>query len=164
MCRRLMVFTCLAAIAPLYNASQATGNDESETISVADGTPVHLVLMDDLQGGKLREKQPVHFVVREDLVINSRLVVKTGSDAIGHVETVSKNGLLGKSGRLVLQFDFVNTVSGGRINLRGTAGVSGGKGGALTWESALWYGPAASLSAGTMINAYVDQNQMVKTR
>jgi hypothetical protein len=42
---------------------------------------------------------------------------------------------------------------------RGGAGVSGGNGGALTWESALWYGPNASLPVGTIVNAYVNQDQ-----
>lgn len=117
--------------------------------------------MDDLLGKKLQVKQTVHLQVREDLVINSKLIVKTGTEAIGHVESVNKNGLLGKSGRLILQFDYVTSVSGVKIPLRGGAGVSGGKGGALTGVSALWYGPNASLPVGTVINAYVNQNQHV---
>ena len=128
---------------------------------MADGTPIHLVLMDDLQGKELRLKQTVHFKVREDLVVGLMLIVKTGAVAIGHIESVSKSGLLGKSGRLVLQFDYVATVSGARLLLRGGAGVSGGKGGALTWESALWYGPNANLPVGTMLNAYVNQDQRI---
>jgi hypothetical protein len=117
--------------------------------------------MDDLQGKKLLVKQTVHFKVRQDLVMNSKIIVRTGADAIGHIDSVSKSGLLGKSGRLVLLFDYVETVSGVRIPLRGGAGVSGGKGGALTWESALWYGPDASMPVGTVINAYVNQDQRV---
>ena len=128
---------------------------------MTDGTPIHLVLMDDLQGKKLQVKQTVHFQVREDLIVGSKLIVRTGTEAIGHIESVSKSGLLGKSGRLVLQFDYVESVSGARIHLRGGAGVSGGKGGALTWESALWYGPNASLPVGTTMNAYVSQDQRI---
>ena len=115
--------------------------------------------MDDLQGKKLQVKQTVHFKVRQDLVVGSKLIVRTGTEAIGHIESISKSGLLGKSGRLVLQFDYVDTVSGAKILLRGGAGVSGGKGGALTWVSALWYGPDANLPVGTIINAYVNQDQ-----
>jgi hypothetical protein len=117
--------------------------------------------MDDLQGEELRLKQTVHFKVREDLVVGSKLIVKTGTEATGHIESISKSGLLGKSGRLVLQFDYVATVSGAKLLLRGGAGVSGGKGGALTWESALWYGPNANLPVGTMLNAYVNQDQRI---
>jgi len=134
---------------------------KTDAILLSDGTPVHLVLMDDLQGNELRAKQIVHFKVRQDLVVGSKLIVKTGTEAIGHIESLSKNGLLGKSGRLVLQFDYVTTVSGTRLSLRGGAGVGGGKGGALTWESALWYGPDANLPVGTIINAFVGQDQQI---
>jgi hypothetical protein len=146
---------------PVYVWSQAREDQRVDTVLLADGTPVHLVLMDDLQGKKLLVKQTVHFRVRQDLVVGSKLVVRTGTDAIGHIESVSKGGLLGKSGRLVLRFDYVDSVSGAKIPLRGGAGVGAGKGGALTWESALWYGPDASLPVGTVINAYVNQDQRI---
>jgi hypothetical protein len=152
-----ILLACLGAV----SWSQASPDENAGTVLLTDATPVHLVLMDDLQGKKLQIKQTVHLQVREDVVVNSKVIVKTGAEAIGHVETVSKSGLLGKSGRLILQFDYVTAVSGTKIPLRGVAGVSGGKGGALTWESALWYGPNASLPVGTVINAYVNQNQRI---
>ena len=160
-CLGLLALAALTVIAPVHVCSQATENEKADTVLLADGTPVHLVLMDDLQGKKLQVKQTVHFKVREDIVVGSRLIVRTGAEAIGHIESISKSGLLGKSGRLILQFDYVEAVSGAKIPLRGGAGVSGGKGGALTWESALWYGPDANLPVGTTINAYVNQDQQI---
>jgi hypothetical protein len=157
----LVALQTLIALTPVYVWTQAKEAEKADTVLLTDGTPIHLVLMDDLQGKKLQVKQTVHFKVREDLVIDSKLIVRTGTEAIGHIESVSKSGLLGKSGRLVLQFDYVDSVSGAKIPLRGGAGVSGGKGGALTWESALWYGPNASLPVGTMINAYINQDQRI---
>ena len=157
----LVALGALIALAPVLLWSQAKEDEKADTVLLADGTPIHLVLMDDLQGKELRLKQTVHFKVREDLVVGSKLIVKTGTEAIGHIESISKNGLLGKSGRLVLQFDYVATVSGAKLLLRGGAGVSGGKGGALTWESALWYGPNANLPVGTTLNAYVNQDQRI---
>jgi len=157
----LVVLGALIAVAPVLLWSQAKEDEKADTVFLADGTPIHLVLMDDLQGKDLRLKQTVHFKVREDLVVGSKLIVKTGTEAIGHIESISKSGLLGKSGRLVLLFDYVATVSGAKLLLRGGAGVSGGKGGALTWESALWYGPNANLPVGTILNAYVNQDQRI---
>jgi hypothetical protein len=148
-------------VTPVYVWSQAKDDKKADTALLADGTPIHLVLMDDLHGKELKVKQTVHFKVREDLVVGSKLIVKTGAEAIGHIESISKNGFLGKSGRLVLQFDYVVTVSGAKLLLRGGAGVSGGKGGALTGVSALWYGPDANLPVGTTINAYVSQDQRI---
>jgi len=160
-CLGLVLLGALIALAPVLLWSQAKEDEKADTVLLADGTPIHLVLMDDLQGKELRLKQTVHFKVREDLVVGSKLIVKTGTEAIGHIESISKSGLLGKSGRLVLLFDYVATVSGAKLLLRGGAGVSGGKGGALTWESALWYGPNANLPVGTILNAYVNQDQRI---
>ena len=160
-CLGLVLLGALIALAPVLLWSQAKEDEKADTVLLADGTPIHLVLMDDLQGKELRLKQTVHFKAREDLVVGSKLIVKTGTEAIGHIESISKSGLLGKSGRLVLQFDYVATVSGAKLLLRGGAGVSGGKGGALTWESALWYGPNANLPVGTILNAYVNQDQRI---
>lgn len=157
----LVALAVLFALLPVRLWSQAGEDEKHDTVLLTDGTPVHLVLMDDLQGKKLQVKQTVHFQVREDLIVASKLMVKTGTEAIGHIESISKSGLLGKSGRLVLLFDYVVAVSGAKIPLRGGAGVSGGRGGALTWESALWYGPNASLPVGTVINAYVNQDQRI---
>jgi hypothetical protein len=151
----------LIYLAPASLWSQAKEGDKADTVLLANGTPVHLVLMDDLLGKKLQTKETVHFKVRENLLVDSNLILRTGAEAIGHIESVSKSGLLGKSGKLVLQFDYVVTTTGTKIPLRGGAGISGGKGGALTWESALWYGPDASMPIGTVINAYVDQDQRI---
>jgi hypothetical protein len=146
---------------PVLIWPQSKDESKTDAVLLADGTPVHLVLMDDLQGKKLQINQTVHFKVREDLVVDSKLIVRTGTEAIGHVQSISRSGLLGKSGRLVLLFDYVDSISGNKILLRGGAGVSGGKGGALTWESAMWYGPDASMPVGTIINAYVNQDQRI---
>ncbi len=160
-CLGLVVLGALLAVVPTSVRSQATPDTKTGTILLVDGTPIHLVLMDDLQGKQLTVKQNVHFKVREDMVADSKLIVKTGADAFGHIESVSKSGLFGKSGRLFLQFDYVESVAGMKIPLRGGAGVSGGKGGALTWETAMWYGPNANLPVGTVINAYVDKDQRI---
>jgi hypothetical protein len=151
----------LIALTAVCAWSQAKEDQRKNTVLLADGTPIHLVLMDDLQGKNLQAKQTVHFKVREDLVVGSLILVRTGTEAVGHIESVSKSGLLGKSGRLVLQFDSVDSVTGARIQLRGGAGVSGGKGGALTGVSAMWYGPNASLPVGTVVNAYIGQDQRI---
>lgn len=157
----LIVLAAIFLFAPFEVRGQSTPDKKADTIILVDGTPVHLVLMDDLQGKHLTVKQAVHFEVREDLIVDSRLIVKTGAGAFGHIEAVSKSGLFGRSGKLFVQFDYVESITGMKIPLRGGAGVSGGKGGALTWESAMWYGPNANLPVGTVINAYVNRDQRI---
>ena len=87
----------LVCLTPVCVCSQATEDEKAGTVLLAEGTPIHLVLMDDLQGKKLKVKQTVHLKLR----------------------------------------------------------------GALTAVSALWYGPDASMPVGTMINAYVNQDQRI---
>ena len=118
-CFGLFALGALIALTPVFVWSQAGENGKADTVLLADGTPIHLVLMDDLQGKKLQVKQTVHFKVRQDLVVASKLIVQTGTEAIGHIESISKSGLLGKSGRLVLQFDYVDAVSGAKIPIAG---------------------------------------------
>lgn len=158
----LVALGCLFLFEPFNLWCQTAPDKKPDLIVLVDGTPVHLVLMDDLQGKQLTVKQMVHFKVREDLAVGSQLIVKTGADAFGHIESVSKSGLFGKSGKLFVQFDYVESIAGIKIPLRGGAGVTGGKGGALTWESAMWYGPNANLPVGTVINAYVDRDQRIQ--
>ena len=160
----LVAVATLISLIPLRARPQLAENGKAEGVLLVDGTPIHLVLMDDLQAERLEVKQTVHLKVRQDVLVGTKTVVKTGAEAIGHIESISRSGLLGKSGSLVLQFDYVGAVSGEKIPLRGGAGVSGGKGGALTWESALWYGPDANLPVGTKINAYVNQDQRLVFR
>ena len=51
----------LIALMPVLACSQTTEAEKSDAVLLADGTPIHLVLMDDLQGKKLQVKQTVHF-------------------------------------------------------------------------------------------------------
>ncbi len=118
---RLFALGALIALASVSLWSQAREDEKAGTVLLADGTPIHLVLMDDLQGKELRLKQTVHFKVREDLVVGLMLIVKTGAGAIGHIESVSKSGLLGKSGSM--QCD----KSDYRGVLAGLEGISGKK-------------------------------------
>ena len=74
-CLGLVVLGALIALAPVLLWSQSREDEKADTVLLADGTPIHLVLMDDLQGKELRLKQTVHFKVREDLVVGSKLIV-----------------------------------------------------------------------------------------
>ena len=66
-CFGLFALGALIALTPVCVWSQAGENGKADTVLLADGTPIHLVLMDDLQGEKLQVKQTVHFKVRQDL-------------------------------------------------------------------------------------------------
>ena len=75
----LIAVAALVALMPVFACSQTAENQKPDTVLLADGMPIHLVLMDDLQGKKLLVKQVVHFEVREDLIVDSKLIVRTGT-------------------------------------------------------------------------------------
>ena len=62
----LALLGVLFILATLEVLAQAGSDAKSNAILVLEGTAVHLVLMDDLQGKQLQAKQTVHFKVRED--------------------------------------------------------------------------------------------------
>jgi hypothetical protein len=63
----LIALGTLLAVAGMSAWCQTTADKKVDKVLLADGTPIHLVLMDDLQGKQLQAKQTVHFRVREDL-------------------------------------------------------------------------------------------------
>lgn len=165
----LLLF-CIAVIAtaPSVNC-QGAGGVSSGKLSIPDGTILHLVLMDDLQGKNMKAGDQVHFKVREDLNIEHQTLVQTGSIAIGHISLAEKNGALGKSGKMRIHIDTVNAVDGTEIRLRGDPEVVGGKNGHFAAArispdpvAALFiHGWDAKIPVGTMLNAFIDGDQTV---
>jgi hypothetical protein len=134
----------------------------SKAITIADGTPVHLYLMDDISSKMSKVGDTVHFKVREGVEVGGVVVISAGSAVVGRVVAIGRSRLMGRSGGVALSIESASAVNGARIPLRGEARAKGGGRGATTWESAAWFGPAAYIHKGTMLNAYVDGNQSVR--
>jgi hypothetical protein len=165
----LLLF-CIVVIATAPSAKcQGAEGASPVKITIPDGTMLHLVLMDDLQGKNLKAGDQVHFKVREDLVIEHQALVQTGSIAIGHITLINKNGFVGKSGKINIHIDFVNAADSTQIHLRGDPGIPGGNQRAVTAAATAYWGPAAlfirgwdaRIPVGTMLNAYIDGDQTV---
>jgi hypothetical protein len=130
-------------------------------ITIADGTPVHLYLMDDITSKMNKVGDTVHFKVREGVEAGGVVIISAGSPVIGRVVAIGRSHLMGHSGGIALSIESAAAVNGARIPLRGEARAKGGSRGATTWESAAWFGPVAYIHKGTMLNAYVEGNQSV---
>jgi hypothetical protein len=165
----LLIFCVAATVtAPSLECQRAESASRGK-VKIPDGTVLHLVLMDDLQGKKMKAGDPVHFLVREDLVVERQTLVRTGSVAVGHIASATKNGFVGKSGKISIHIDFVNAADGTHIRLRGDPSVAGGRQGAVTAAATLEYGLGAlfirgwdaRIPVGTMLNAFADGDQTV---
>jgi len=162
-----LLFWGSIAAAPLV--CQGSGGAASGKLTVPGGTVIHLVLMDDLQGRKMKVGEQVHFLVREDQVIDRQILIRNGSIAVGHIALATKNGFVGKSGKLGIQIDSAIAVDGTKIRLRGGPEVVGGREGAVTAAATAEYGPGAlfirgwdaRIPVGTKLNAFVDGDQAV---
>jgi hypothetical protein len=138
-------------------------------ISIPDGTPIHLYLMDDLNSKKAKNGDSIRFKVREGVQVGHAEVISTGAPVVGHVGAVGRSSFAGHSGKLGLLIDYVVAVNGARIRLRGVAMVKGGSNGAVTAAATAYWGPPALLirgweadiRKGTMLNAYVNGDQTV---
>jgi hypothetical protein len=165
----LFLLSIAAVVAVPSLECQGAGGDSSGKLTVTDGTVLHLVLMDDLQGKKMKAGDLVHFEVREDLVVERQILIRTGSVAIGHIALVDKNGIAGKSGKMRIHIDSVNAVDGTQVHLRGDPEVVGGKNGPFAGAriapdpvAALFiHGWDAKIPVGTMLNAFADGDQPV---
>jgi hypothetical protein len=162
-----LLLIAFAASAPLE--CQGGGGVSPSKLTIPDGTVIHLVLMDDLQGKKMKAGEQVHFLVREDLIVEHQILIRNGSIALGHIALVTKNGFVGKSGKIGIQIDYAIAVDGSKIRLRGGPEVVGGRQGAVTAAATAEYGPGAlfirgwdaRIPVGTKLNAFVDGDQPV---
>jgi hypothetical protein len=133
----------------------------AQAITLADGTPVHLYLMDDLTSKKAKNGDAVRFNVREGIRVGDVEVIPAGSAVIGHVVDVGHSSFPGHSGKLGLSIDYAVAAHGAKIPLRGEATLKGASMGGVTAASLAWRGWNSDIHKGTMLNAYVNGEQIV---
>jgi hypothetical protein len=160
----------LSLLLPLGRGAYASPQKSTaRAITIPDGTPVHLYLMDDLNSRKAKAGDAIRLKVREGILVGGVDVIATNSPVIGHVVVVGRSGFVGHSGKLGLSVDYAVATDGAKIPLRGEATLKGGSNGAVTAAATAWYGPAALLirgweadiHKGTMLNAYVNGDQTI---
>jgi hypothetical protein len=138
-------------------------------ITIPDGTPVHLYLMDDLTSKKAKKGDAVSFKVREGIRVGGAEIIPAGSPVIGRIVGVGHSSFAGHSGKLGLAIEYVVAANGTKIPLRGEATLKGGSNGAVTAAATVYWGPPALLMRGwdaeihqgTLLNAYVNGDQFV---
>jgi hydrogenase maturation factor len=137
---------------------------------LVEDTPIRLKLTRTMssQDAKLEEK--VDFEVIEDVKVGDSVVVQHGGMAIATVTEAKPKGRMGKAGKLNMNIDYVQLVSGEKVPLRAVKGGKGGNHtaamtGAIVATSIIFF-PAApfflfmhgkdiTIPKGTEITAYV---------
>jgi hypothetical protein len=139
-------------------------------ILLEDGTPIHLVLSENLSSASATTGETVEFEVVDDIVVNGLLVVPHGSTAWATVTEAEHKRHLGRGGKLDLNIDKVRLADGEKALLRGVKDTQGGgHTGAMTgamvataiviWPVAplflFMHGKDINIPKGTQITAFV---------
>src|SRR5207247_2515725 len=137
---------------------------------LAEDTPVRLKLSRTMSSHDAKVDEKVDFEVIEDVKIGEVVVVQHGGMAIATVTEAKPKGRMGKAGKLNMNIDYVQLISGEKAPLRAVKGGSGGSHtgamtGAIVATSILFF-PAApfflfmhgkdiTIPKGTEITAYI---------
>jgi hypothetical protein len=79
-----------------------------DTISIPEGTAVHLALLKDLKSGGNKGGEDVPFEVSQDVYGPGHiLLLATGTPAYGKITESSRRGIFGKAGKLKFTIDYI---------------------------------------------------------
>lgn len=156
-----------SAVAPVAAATPA------RAFLLEDGTPVHLVLSQNLSSADAVTGQTVEFEVVDDVVVNGLVVIPHGSMAWATVTDAEHKKRMGRAGKLDLNIDKVRLADGERALLRAVKETKGGgHQGAMVgamvatslvvWPAAplflMMHGKDVTLPKGTNISAFIQGN------
>jgi len=135
-----------------------------------EDTPVKLKLTRTMSSHDAKVDEKVDFEVLEDVKVGDVVVVQHGGMAIATVTEAKPKARMGKAGKLNMNIDYVQLISGEKVPLRAVKGGSGGSHtgamtGAIVATSILFF-PAApfflfmhgkdiTIPKGTEITAYI---------
>jgi hypothetical protein len=158
---------------PTQIQTQATPSQATRpplAFGLSEDTPVRLKLTRTMSSKDATLNEKVDFEVLEDVKVGNVVVVQHGGMAIATVTEAKHKRRMGRAGKLNLNIDYVQLVSGDKVPLRAIKGGSGGNHtaamtGAIVATSIVFF-PAApfflfmhgkdiTIPKGTEITAYI---------
>jgi hypothetical protein len=136
-----------------------------------EGTPIKLVLSENLSSASAVMGQTVSFETVEDIVVDGVVVIPRMSTAWATVTQAQAKRRMGRGGKLDMNIDKVRLADGEKVMLRAVKqGKGGGHTGAMTgaivatslvvWPAAplflLMHGKDVNIPKGTEINAFIN--------
>lgn len=158
----------IAAMLGGVAAPEKSGNGGE--VVVPDGTEVRLKLVERLSSASAKVNERVRLEAAEDVLVNGKVVIAKGAEAVGTVTEASPKKSFGRSGKLNFTIDAVKAVDGSNVRLRGTKENEGsesyGKAGVVTILAgpfgAFVHGKDVELEAGTEYTIYIDGNRTIR--
>ena len=158
------------AATPTVAPSPAVAATAGVGFLLEDGTPVHLVLSENLSSADAVTGQTVEFEVVDDVIVNGFVVIPRGATAWATVTDAEHKKRMGRAGKLDLNVDKVRLADGEKALLRAVKDTKGGgHTGAMVgamvatslviWPAAplflLMHGKDVTIPKGTNISAFV---------
>lgn len=110
----------------LFTPVVATAQEQSKGFVLEDGTPIKLVLSENLSSASAHTGDLVAFETVEDVKVQGVVVIPRGSNAWATITDAQHKRRLGRAGHLDLNIDKVRLADGEKVLLRAIAGGSGG--------------------------------------
>jgi hypothetical protein len=154
----------------VFTPIAATAQEQSKGFVLEDGTPIKLVLSENLSSASAHTGDLVAFETVEDVKVQGVVVIPRGSNAWATITDSQHKRRLGRAGHLDLNIDKVRLADGEKVLLRAIAGGSGGghQGamiGAMVATSIITFGGAAlfllmhgkdmKIPEGTQVTAFI---------
>ena len=116
------VLVSALVLAPIATTAQ----EPSKGFVLEDGTPIKLVLSENLSSASAHTGDLVAFETVEDVKVQGVVVIPRGSNAWATITDAQAKRRLGRAGHLDLNIDKVRLADGEKVLLRAVAGGSGG--------------------------------------
>jgi hypothetical protein len=161
----------LKEVSPATNPAAAVSVATGTPIILEDGTPIKLVLSENLSSANTVTGQTVSFETVEDIYVDGVVVIPRMSTAWGTITQAQAKRRMGRGGKLDMNIDKVRLADGEKAMLRAVReGKGGGHTGAMTgaivatslvvWPAAplflLMHGKDVTMPKGTEINAFIN--------
>jgi hypothetical protein len=104
--------------APLERAAPSAPRAASGPVQLAEGTPVHLVLVEDLSTATTRAGDRVPLRVARDVLAGDVVVIARGAEASATVASVERKRVFRRTPKLTLRVSWVETTDGESVTLR----------------------------------------------
>lgn len=166
----LLVLTVFCYPTPKQVNAQEAPSTGGVEVTIPDGTELIAVLEEEISSGSATEGDPVNFKLKDDLVVNGKVVVARDTLIKGTIANAQKAGRMGKGGKLGVRVESTTAVDGQKVRLRASKGGEGGdKVGTVIALSVFFglfgllkKGKNAKIKKGTEIKTYTDELKVVK--
>jgi len=137
---------------------------QTVAVPVSDGQPFLISLAEDVPAN-VTAGTPVHLVVADNVRINDAVVLAKGAAVTGEVAEVGKKKIFGIGGKINFRLLTVDAVDGKKLSVRATSGAGGEGGPKRPFDTGKNQHPKElAASAGTQYIGYINGEQTVSVK